>query len=123
MPKKRNKSRCHTKRRAGAATHARPSFGMTTTQEIRDLFARCHPIWQVCPAFTWSSYPGSSHTVMTVALYGRQLSPCINTGEQGSFTLGYLPIHRHSHASIQGTRQLQECQTHETLSFWYYWPG
>ncbi len=25
------KSRCHTKRRAGAAPRARPSFGMTTT--------------------------------------------------------------------------------------------
>ena len=25
------KSRCHTKRRTGAATRARPSFGMTTT--------------------------------------------------------------------------------------------
>ncbi len=36
------KSRCHTKRRAGAATRARPSFGMTQTQDIRDLFAwRC----------------------------------------------------------------------------------
>ncbi len=32
-------SRCHTKRRAGAAPRARPSFGMTTTQDIRDLFA------------------------------------------------------------------------------------
>ncbi len=31
-------SRCHTNRRAGAATLARPSFGMTTTQNIRDLF-------------------------------------------------------------------------------------
>ncbi len=30
-------SRCHTKRRAGAAPRARPSFGMTTTQGIRDL--------------------------------------------------------------------------------------
>ncbi len=33
------KSRCHTKRRAGGATHARPSFGMTQTQDIRDFFA------------------------------------------------------------------------------------
>ncbi len=32
------KSRCHTKRRYGAP-RARPSFGMTTTQAIRDLFA------------------------------------------------------------------------------------
>ncbi len=37
--KKNLKSRCHTKRRAGAAPRARPSFGMTTTQDIRDLFA------------------------------------------------------------------------------------
>ncbi len=29
----------HTKRRVGAAPCARPSFGMTPTQEIRDLFA------------------------------------------------------------------------------------
>ncbi len=36
--KRKEKSRCHTKRRAGAATRARPSFGMTTTQDIRDLF-------------------------------------------------------------------------------------
>ena len=32
------KSRCHTKRKMGAATSARPSFGMTMTQENRDLF-------------------------------------------------------------------------------------
>ena len=32
-------SRCHTKRRAGSATHACLSFGMTTTQDIRELFA------------------------------------------------------------------------------------
>ncbi len=32
------KSRCHTKRRVGAAPRARPSFGMTTTQDIRDVF-------------------------------------------------------------------------------------
>ena len=31
------KSRCHTKRRAGAAMCARPSFGMTMTQAIRNL--------------------------------------------------------------------------------------
>ncbi len=37
------KSRCHTKRRAGAAPRARPSCGMTPTQAIRDLFARHHP--------------------------------------------------------------------------------
>ena len=30
-------------RRAGAAPHARPSFGMTTTQDIRDLFAKRSP--------------------------------------------------------------------------------
>ena len=33
------KSRCHTKRKAGAVMRARPSFGMTMTQAIRDLFA------------------------------------------------------------------------------------
>ncbi len=33
------KSRCHTKRRTGAATRARPSFGMTTTQDNGNLFA------------------------------------------------------------------------------------
>ncbi len=38
FPKNFSKSRCHTKRRAGAAPHARPSFGMTPTQDIRDLF-------------------------------------------------------------------------------------
>ena len=52
------KSRCHTKRKAGAAPCARPSFGVTTTHDIRDLFAwrrpnyfytanwhiKCHPI-------------------------------------------------------------------------------
>ena len=32
--KKILKSRCHIKRRAGAALRARPSFGMTTTQDI-----------------------------------------------------------------------------------------
>ena len=35
--KKNLKSRCHTKRRVGAAMHARPSFGMTT-QDFKDLF-------------------------------------------------------------------------------------
>ncbi len=40
--KKNLKSRCHTKRRAGAAPSARPSFGMTPTQDIRDLFAFPH---------------------------------------------------------------------------------
>ncbi len=39
LPKKNLKSRCHTKRRIGAATHAHPSFGMTMTQGIRDIFA------------------------------------------------------------------------------------
>ncbi len=47
FPKKKKKfkkkSRCHTKRRAGAAPCARPSFGMTPTQAIRDLFAWRHP--------------------------------------------------------------------------------
>ncbi len=38
------KNRCHTKRRPGAATHARPSFRMTKTQGIRDLFAWRHVI-------------------------------------------------------------------------------
>ncbi len=33
------KSRCHTKRRAGTATRARPSFGLTPTQAIMDLFS------------------------------------------------------------------------------------
>ncbi len=37
--KKYLKSRCYTKRRAGAAMRGRPSFGMTPTQDIRDLFA------------------------------------------------------------------------------------
>ncbi len=38
--KKRHlKNCCRVKRRMGVATHARPSFGMTTTQTIRDLFA------------------------------------------------------------------------------------
>ena len=33
------KSWCHIKKRAGVAKRARPSFGMTTTQDIMDLFA------------------------------------------------------------------------------------
>ena len=33
---------CHTKRGAGAASHAHPSFGMTRTQAIRDLLAWYH---------------------------------------------------------------------------------
>ena len=33
-------SRCHTKRRAAAAPLARPSFSMTTTQDISYLFAK-----------------------------------------------------------------------------------
>ncbi len=37
--KKNLKNQCHTKRRAGLATSARPSFGMTTTKDIWDLFA------------------------------------------------------------------------------------
>ena len=40
--KKNLKSRCHAKRRAGAATRGPLSFCMTTTQDIRDLFTRCH---------------------------------------------------------------------------------
>ncbi len=32
------KNWCQNKRRAVAAKHTRPSFGMTTTQDIRDLF-------------------------------------------------------------------------------------
>ncbi len=35
------KSRCHTKRRMGAATHAHPSFGMTTTKTLRSVFSWC----------------------------------------------------------------------------------
>ncbi len=43
------KSRCHTKRRAGAAPRARSSFGMTPTQAMRDLFAwrRPHVRWVI----------------------------------------------------------------------------
>ena len=41
--KKILKSRCHTKRRVGAAPCAHPSFGMTATQDIRDLFAKGSP--------------------------------------------------------------------------------
>ncbi len=37
-------SRCNTKRRTGAATRTRDSFGMTTTQDIKDLFAYRGPI-------------------------------------------------------------------------------
>ncbi len=43
LKKKNLKSRCHTKRRAGAATGDDPSFGVITTQVIRDLFALCCP--------------------------------------------------------------------------------
>ncbi len=43
IQKKKLQSRCHTKRRAGTATCARPSFGMTTTKDIRDIFAYCSP--------------------------------------------------------------------------------
>ena len=34
---------CHTKRRVGAVVCTHPSFGMTTTQDIRELFAYCSP--------------------------------------------------------------------------------
>ncbi len=37
-------SRCHTKRRTGARGRAHPSFGMTPTQAIRDLFALRYPV-------------------------------------------------------------------------------
>ncbi len=33
------KSRCHTKRRMGAATRARPSFGTTTAKTLRSVFS------------------------------------------------------------------------------------
>ncbi len=33
------KSRCHTKRRMGAATRAHPSFGMTATKTLRSVFS------------------------------------------------------------------------------------
>ncbi len=45
------KSLCHTKRRMGEATCAHPSFGMTPTQNIMDLFAWClitHELSCVC---------------------------------------------------------------------------
>ena len=45
--KKNPKSWYHTKRRAGKATRDRPFFGITTTQEIRDLFALRCPIASV----------------------------------------------------------------------------
>ena len=38
-------SRCHTKRRTGAHDLARPTFGMTPTEDIRDLFAQRSPIY------------------------------------------------------------------------------
>ncbi len=41
--KKNLKSRCHTKRRLGAAMRIRPSFGLTATQAIRDLLMWCCP--------------------------------------------------------------------------------
>ena len=39
FPKKNLKNWCLTKRRMGATMRANPSFGMTTTQDIRDIFA------------------------------------------------------------------------------------
>ena len=42
------KNRCHTKRRARAATRAHPSFGMTLTQDIRDPFRMIPPIPVCC---------------------------------------------------------------------------
>ncbi len=51
-------SRCHTKRRAGTATRTRPSFDMTTTRGIRELFVwrftydfasvKCVPVIKLC---------------------------------------------------------------------------
>ncbi len=35
------KSRCHTKRRMGAATRAHPSLGMTTKKTLGSVFPRC----------------------------------------------------------------------------------
>ncbi len=35
------KSRCHTKRRMGAATLVHPSFGMTATKTVRFVFSWC----------------------------------------------------------------------------------
>ena len=56
-----SKSRCHTKRRMGASTHARPSFGMTTTQAIRLGTFLCDTtshiekcLFYFHRAFTWS---------------------------------------------------------------------
>ena len=45
------KSRSHTKTRAGAATRACRSFGMTTTQAIRDLF-----MWPLLQLNLWTMY-------------------------------------------------------------------
>ncbi len=56
------KSWCHTQRRAGTATHAHPSFGMTTTQDIRDLFAwRCPILHDVLTVYLFDLFYSTSH--------------------------------------------------------------
>ncbi len=47
------KSQCHTKRRIGTATRTHPSFGMTPTQAIRDLFV-------------WRRSDGTLHEMFTI---------------------------------------------------------
>ncbi len=41
-------SRCYPKRMMFVATYPHLSFGMTTTQYMRDLFALRHPLYNYC---------------------------------------------------------------------------
>ncbi len=82
--KKNSESRCHTKRRVGAATRAHPSFGMTTAQDIRDLF-----VWR-SPDRNISGGPIQTH--MTVILTN-QLWKCLSFFSMES--IGLPTIYHH----------------------------
>ncbi len=73
-------SRCHTKRRTGAAPRALPYFGMTTTQDIRDPFAKRSPIvmteW-ICSIYSGPLYDtGPFGLIINTDYLGGCLSVC-----------------------------------------------
>ncbi len=71
------KSRCHTKRRAGAAMRAHPSFGMTTSQYIRDLFVHRRNINPHCSNLHCNKCDANSSAVVHDSTGPTPVSPSL----------------------------------------------
>ncbi len=68
------KSRCHTKETMGAAMHAHPSFGMTTTKTLRSVFSWCASKIFRCVLASSALVPSLMWTSARVKIRGTRFS-------------------------------------------------